>query len=199
MIISARGTVLAEAESGEEIIFGEVDLSERDQVRGEIPCFSDRRPEVYSGDGINPLTMNFLISKFREYYIQATLDAPPGLQSREWGFLFFDDSGMRRHKSFFSRGELVDYVRSMIPRHVYHSAAYYQRPGAPTMKEKIWQGADLIFDLDADHLRGAASSYAGMLEQAPGGRWRVSLEDERREWRLTGEWAADKAPVLQLP
>ena len=109
--------------------------------------------------------MNFLISKFREYYIQATLDAPPGLQSREWGFLFFDDSGMRRHKSFFSRGELVDYVRSMIPRHVYHSAAYYQRPGAPTMKEKIWQGADLIFDLDADHLRGAASSYAGMLEQ----------------------------------
>lgn len=47
MIISARGTVLAEAESGEEIIFGEVDLSERDQVRGEIPCFSDRRPEVY--------------------------------------------------------------------------------------------------------------------------------------------------------
>ena len=47
MSISARGTVLAEAESGEEIIFGEVDLSERDQVRGEIPCFSDRRPEVY--------------------------------------------------------------------------------------------------------------------------------------------------------
>jgi len=47
MIISARGTVLAVAECGEEIIFGEVDLFERDQVRGEIPCFSDRRPEVY--------------------------------------------------------------------------------------------------------------------------------------------------------
>ncbi len=45
----------------------------------------------------------------------------------------------------------------------------------------------------------ATGVYAGMLEQAPGGRWRVSLEDERREWRLTGEWAADKAPVLQLP
>ena len=47
MIISALGTVLAGAESGEEIIFAEVDLSERDQVRVEIPCFSDRRPEVY--------------------------------------------------------------------------------------------------------------------------------------------------------
>lgn len=59
----------------------------------------------------------------------------------------------------------MDYVRSMVPRHVYHSAAYYQRPGAPTMKEKLWQGADLIFDLDADHLRAAPKSYAGMLEQ----------------------------------
>ncbi len=114
---------------------------------------------------MNALTINLLVSKFREYYLQATLDSPPGLQSREWGFLFFDDSGMRRHKSFFSRGEVVDYVRSMVPRHVYHSAAYYQRPGAPTMKEKLWQGADLIFDLDADHLRGAPGSYGGMLEQ----------------------------------
>jgi DNA primase small subunit len=70
---------------------------------------------------------------------------------------------MRRHKSFFSRGELVDYIRAMVPRHIYHSAAYYQRPGAPTMKEKLWQGADLIFDLDADHLRNAPKSYGEML------------------------------------
>ncbi len=88
---------------------------------------------------------------------------PPDLEAREWGFLFFDDSGMRRHKSFFNRGELSDYVRSIVPRHVYHSAAYYQRPGAPTMKEKLWTGADLIFDLDADHLRAAPQSYGQML------------------------------------
>ena len=113
---------------------------------------------------MNALTWNFLVSKFKEYYIESSLEAPPGFVSREWGFLFFDDSGMRRHKSFFSRGELVDYVRAMVPRHVYHSAAYYQRPGAPTMKEKIWQGADLIFDLDADHLRNAPKSYGKMLE-----------------------------------
>ena len=112
---------------------------------------------------MNALTWNFLVSKFREYYIESSLETPPGFVSREWGFLFFDDSGMRRHKSFFSRGELVDYVRAMVPRHVYHSAAYYQRPGAPTMKEKIWQGADLIFDLDADHLRNAPKSYSEML------------------------------------
>ena len=116
------------------------------------------------GGRLNALTYNFLVSKFRGYYIESSLDAPPSIDSREWGFLFFDDSGMRRHKSFFSRGELVDYVRSMVPRHVYHSAAYYQRPGAPTMKEKLWQGADLIFDLDADHLRNAPKSYSEMLE-----------------------------------
>jgi DNA primase small subunit len=114
---------------------------------------------------VNALTFNLLVSVFRSYYIESSLEPPPNLSSREWGFLFFDDSGMRRHKSFFSRGELVDYVRSMVPRHIYHSAAYYQRPGAPTMKEKFWQGSDLIFDLDADHLRNAPKSYGQMLEQ----------------------------------
>lgn len=112
---------------------------------------------------MNALTRNFLVSKFREYYLAASLEVPPGLEAREWGFLFFDDSGMRRHKSFLSRSEVADWVRSMVPRHVYHSAAYYQRPGAPTMKEKLWQGADLIFDLDADHLRRAPKSYGDML------------------------------------
>jgi DNA primase small subunit len=113
---------------------------------------------------MNALTRNFLISKFREYYLESSLEVPPGIESREWGFLFFDDSGMRRHKSYLSRGELADYVRAMIPAHVYHSAAYYQRPGAPTMKEKMWTGADLIFDLDADHLRQAPKNYRDMLE-----------------------------------
>ena len=113
---------------------------------------------------MNTLTRNFLRSKFREYYLQAALDMPPDLESREWGFILFDDIGMRRHKSYLGRGELVDYIRSMVPAHLYHSAAYYERPGAPTMKEKGWQGADLIFDLDADHLRKAPKSYSEMLD-----------------------------------
>lgn len=113
---------------------------------------------------MNTLTRNYLRSKFREYYLQAALDTPPRLESREWGFILFDDVGMRRHKSYLVRGELVDYIRSMVPAHLYHSAAYYQRPGAHTMKEKGWQGADLIFDLDADHLRKAPKSYSDMLD-----------------------------------
>jgi len=48
LIVSARGEVLAEAGPDEAVIVGEIDLYERDQVRREIPCFADRRPEVYS-------------------------------------------------------------------------------------------------------------------------------------------------------
>ncbi|MFB3764246.1 MAG: DNA primase catalytic subunit PriS [Methanotrichaceae archaeon] len=110
------------------------------------------------------LTRNFLISKFREYYLSTSLDLPPGFESREWGFILFDDIGMRRHKSYMNRGEITDYVRSMVPAHLYHSAAYYKRPAAPTMKEKEWMGADLIFDLDADHLRNVPESYSEMLD-----------------------------------
>lgn len=113
---------------------------------------------------MNTLTRSFLKSKFREYYRRADLEAPPGLESREWGFILFDEPGMRRHKSYFSPGEMADYIRGLVPAHVYHSAAYYERPGAPTMKEKIWKGADLIFDLDADHLRKAPKSYCDMLD-----------------------------------
>jgi len=69
------------------------------------------------------------------------------------------DSGMRRHKAFVSVAEMQEYVQAMVPAHVYHSAAYYQHPGAPTMKEKNWEGADLIFDIDADHLPVKTDSF----------------------------------------
>ena len=109
-------------------------------------------------------TMNFLEARFREYYLQESLEMPPNFRSREWGFILFDPRRMmHRHKSFLSRNELVDYIRTVTPAHAYHSAALYQQPGAPTMKEKEWIGADLIFDLDADHLRNAPSRYGDML------------------------------------
>lgn len=37
------------------------------------------------------------------------------------------------------------------PAHVFHSAAYYETPDAPQMPLKGWLGADLVFDIDADH------------------------------------------------
>jgi len=114
-------------------------------------------------------TKEFLREKFREYYHSASIQLPPQFEKREWGFIFFDESYpdivMRRHKSFTSESEAIDYLRSMVPAHAFHSAAYYSNPAAPTMKEKKWQGADLIFDLDADHLNIKWTTYSDMLQR----------------------------------
>jgi predicted amidohydrolase len=47
LIVNARGEAQVEAGNNECIILGEVDLAVRDEVRREIPCFADRRPEIY--------------------------------------------------------------------------------------------------------------------------------------------------------
>ncbi len=115
---------------------------------------------------MNFRTKQFLRKKFADYYMNSQPGLPHDFTRREWGFIFFDELPevvMRRHKAFSRENEALDYIRGMVPAHAYHSAAYYEFPGAGTMKEKKWQGADLIFDLDADHLPGKARSYAEML------------------------------------
>lgn len=47
--------------------------------------------------------------------------------------------------------------------------------------------------------RQAGDLYSGRLERPLSGRWRVSIEDDGRMWRLTGDWLVDTAPVLALP
>jgi DNA primase small subunit len=113
-------------------------------------------------------TRAFIVSKFQEYYSTAQLTLPPEFTSREWGFLEFgsaDDVFMKRHRDFGSQGELYDYLRGIAPAHAYYSVAYYEYPGAPKMKEKKWLKADLIFDIDSDHLPGKINSYGDMLEK----------------------------------
>ncbi|NJD78366.1 MAG: DNA primase catalytic subunit PriS [Candidatus Methanoperedens sp.] len=116
---------------------------------------------------MNFRTKQYLRKRFGDYYQNTKPVMPPDFTRREWGFIFFDELPevvMRRHKAFSSEGEALDYLRGMVPAHAYHSAAYYRFPGAGTMKEKQWEGADLIFDLDADHLPQKARSYKEMLD-----------------------------------
>jgi DNA primase small subunit len=116
---------------------------------------------------MRPATVEFLRQRFGSYYASAQVSAPGALPQREWGFLFFssrDDLRMRRHVGFGTRDELVDYLRTMAPAHAFFSTAYYDDPAAPTMGAKGWAGADLIFDLDADHmLRPPFPPYPAML------------------------------------
>ena len=115
---------------------------------------------------MKPATLEYLKQKFAEYYESATISVPPALIQREWGFALFssdENMRMRRHMAFTSKDEVENYLRAMVPRHVYYSTAYYTFPAGPTMQEKGWTGADLIFDLDADHI--VHGDYDKMLER----------------------------------
>lgn len=117
---------------------------------------------------MNEKTRNFLVNRFQAYYEQARIHLPPEYTSREWGFISFSDSSetfMKRHLAFGSEGEILGYLKGIAPAHAYYSVAYYEYPSVPKMKEKNWQKADLIFDIDSDHLPGKINSYAEMLEK----------------------------------
>ncbi len=105
---------------------------------------------------MNPATTEFLRQRFTDYYKKTGLVAPSSLEQREWGFVLFnprsDAMRMRRHIGFSGRDELFQYIKNLIPQHAYYSTAYYEKPDAGTMADKGWCGADLIFDLDADHI-----------------------------------------------
>ena len=102
---------------------------------------------------IEPIkTKDFLKEKFKDYYKDAEITLPPRFTSREWGFLSWRGGIMNRHVKFKSTKEISDYLARVAPAHCYHSVAYYEDPDKNTMIDKQWQGADLIFDLDADHL-----------------------------------------------
>jgi DNA primase small subunit len=89
---------------------------------------------------------------------------PSRYARREFGFLWTGKKFFLRHVGFSSPGAFRDFLVKEAPHHAYYSTAYYKTPHAATMKEKEWLGADLIFDLDADHLPGADKlSYAEQL------------------------------------
>jgi DNA primase small subunit len=103
--------------------------------------------------------------QFARYYDTAAIAPPHRLARREFAaFPFTTETLMRRHATLRNPEEFLRFLRRETPRHVYYSSAYYRRPAEPTMSAKEWLGADLIFDLDSDHLRGAdALDYAGQL------------------------------------
>ncbi|MFQ6127874.1 MAG: DNA primase small subunit domain-containing protein [Thermoplasmata archaeon] len=97
-------------------------------------------------------TIDFLVRKFREYYKNTEIYLPDRFGHREFGFMFFTGDYVQRHIGFKTRNEVMRFFLDRVPSHTYYSSAYYENPGAATMDQKGWLGADLIFDLDADHI-----------------------------------------------
>jgi len=90
----------------------------------------------------------FLRKKFFEYYSRHMVPAPPEVQKREFGFGTLTEKIKVRHKSFRTEKDLHAFLRREAPFYISYSTAYYDFPANP-MNEKVWRGADLVFDLDA--------------------------------------------------
>lgn len=113
---------------------------------------------------MNERTRTYLEGRFGDYYRRSEptapdgsgqVTAPPEATIREWAYIPFtsaESTRMIRHEAIVDAGYLGEFLERGKPRHVYHSAATYDEPGANTMGAKGWRGADLVFDLDADHL-----------------------------------------------
>ncbi|UCD14241.1 MAG: DNA primase catalytic subunit PriS [Thermoplasmatales archaeon] len=110
-------------------------------------------------------SLEFLKNTFHDYYKKNKIELPDRFSRREFAFTFFGGKGMIRHLSFDKREDALTFLEERIPQHVYYSSAYYQIPDAPTMQDKKWMGAELIFDLDSDHLPTTEKmSYSEQLE-----------------------------------
>lgn len=110
-------------------------------------------------------SLEFLYNQFKEYYQKNHIILPDRFSRREFAFMFFGGKGMLRHLSFSKKQEFQTFLHKRNPSHCYYSTAYYQHPDAPTMNEKEWMGAELIFDLDADHLPNVETiSYEKQLQ-----------------------------------
>ncbi|WP_049898609.1 DNA primase small subunit PriS [Halococcus agarilyticus] len=131
-------------------------------------------------------TRAYLRGRFRDHYRRTEPTPPPDADAREWGYIPWTSSPgttMVRHKSTLDLGDLSDFLARERPRHVYFSAGRYDDPDAGSMEEKGWQGSDLVFDLDADHLPSVElgeDSYATMLDKCKDALLRLLdfLEDD---------------------
>jgi DNA primase small subunit len=103
-------------------------------------------------------SQDFVCGAFSDYYesSSANIPAPSKLSQREFAFLRFKGNVMVRHRSASNLSGFRLLLRELAPSDVYHSCAYYENPEAE-MDKKGWIGADLVFDIDADHIPTACS------------------------------------------
>ncbi len=109
-------------------------------------------------------SIEFLKNRFQDYYKENKIELPDRFSRRELAFVLFSGKGMIRHLAFDKKKDLLKFLEEKVPQHAYYSSAYYKTPDAPKMQDKIWMGAELIFDLDSDHLQNVEKlSYIEQL------------------------------------
>ena len=120
--------------------------------------------------------------RFGQYYRTSTYWRPPRMPKREWMFIPFGGAPPLRHKSFRSENELRQFLSERAMHSCFYSTAYWKKPYELKMDEKIWQGADLIFDLDGDHLPGVTDrdfpAMLNVIQEQAHGLWNDFLQPE---------------------
>lgn len=105
-------------------------------------------------------TLDWVSRVFSDYYASLPgVWTPSRLLRREFGFMWNAQKAFHRHIQMSSAESLHRYLVEMAPHHAYYSTAYYDKPFELKMVDKEWRGADLIFDLDADHLSTEAKEW----------------------------------------
>ena len=101
-------------------------------------------------------TIDWLRTTFAHWYHLHPPAMPDRFTRREFGFMLWPERPgpppFFRHRAFPTAEGMRDYLARAGPHSAYYSTAYYDRPGEMKMVDKVWRGAELIFDLDADHL-----------------------------------------------
>jgi DNA primase small subunit len=101
---------------------------------------------------------DFVYASFSNFYSSPStvIPSPVSLGQRELGFFLLKERIMLRHKVFARIKDLKLFLSERVPSDVYRSCAYYENPAAE-MDKKGWLGADLVFDIDADHIPTSCS------------------------------------------
>lgn len=89
-----------------------------------------------------------------EYYSRLELQLPHDFVLREFAFQSYVSRKYVRHLSFQSKASLREYLVKETPRNAYYSVAIYRDPAAERMEDKGLIGAELMFDIDVDHIDG---------------------------------------------
>ncbi len=109
-------------------------------------------------------TIDWLQREFGNYYKHNPPAMPDRFTRREFGFILWPDRPgpppFVRHRAYDSAARFHNYLGWKGPHSCYYSTAYYRKPGEMKMVDKQWLGAELIFDLDADHLEEAEAAKA---------------------------------------
>ena len=118
--------------------------------------------------------------RFSDYYnslSEKNIWIPPRLKNREWMFVPWGNRIPKRHRSFRTKTELHDYIKKENPNSCFHSTAYYEDASERKMSDKGWLGADLIFDLDGDHLPGInTTDFPNLLNTIQDQAWKLWSE-----------------------